>query len=112
MTLAVRGVVELFRLVRREKELHQEILFFSISHNHYTIRCMHIVIDFGGNVAWRESGALQFFCVQALDIVIEDAVQALYQNAFSNRSRTLCRIVGFIWVVTFLTWSMLRLIRA
>jgi hypothetical protein len=28
MTLAVRGIVELFRLVKREKELHQEILAF------------------------------------------------------------------------------------
>ncbi|KAG9229500.1 hypothetical protein BJ875DRAFT_499897 [Amylocarpus encephaloides] len=38
MTLAVRGVVELFRLVKREKELHQEILAFSISHDHRTVR--------------------------------------------------------------------------
>jgi hypothetical protein len=29
MTLAVRGVVELFRIVKREKELHREILAFS-----------------------------------------------------------------------------------
>ena len=34
MTLAVRGIVELFRLVKREKELHREILAFSISHDH------------------------------------------------------------------------------
>jgi hypothetical protein len=38
MTLAVRGVVELFRLVKREKELHREILAFSISHDHQTVR--------------------------------------------------------------------------
>ena len=38
MMLAVRGVVELFRLVKREKELHQEILAFSISHDHQTVR--------------------------------------------------------------------------
>lgn len=38
MTLAVRGVVELFRLVKREKELHREILAFSISHDHATVR--------------------------------------------------------------------------
>jgi hypothetical protein len=38
MTLAVRGVVELFRLVGRENELHQEILAFSISHDHWTVR--------------------------------------------------------------------------
>jgi hypothetical protein len=38
MTIAVRGTVELFRLVKREKELHREILAFSISHDHETVR--------------------------------------------------------------------------
>lgn len=38
MTLAVRGVVELFRLVKREKELHREILAFSFSHDHRSVR--------------------------------------------------------------------------
>ncbi|EXJ79029.1 hypothetical protein A1O3_08530 [Capronia epimyces CBS 606.96] len=38
MTLAVRAVVELFRLVQREKELDREILAFSISHDHQSVR--------------------------------------------------------------------------
>ena len=38
ITLAVRGIVELFRLVKREKELHREILACSISHNHRIVR--------------------------------------------------------------------------
>lgn len=38
MTLAVRGVVELFRLVKREEELHRQILAFSISHDHRSVR--------------------------------------------------------------------------
>ena len=38
MTLAVRGIVELFRLVKREKELHREILAFSVSHDHTAVR--------------------------------------------------------------------------
>ncbi|KAM0127296.1 hypothetical protein ACHAP3_008864 [Botrytis cinerea] len=38
MTIAVRGMIELFRLVKREKELHREILAFSISHDHSTVR--------------------------------------------------------------------------
>lgn len=38
MTLAVRAIVELFRLVNREQELHREILAFSISHDHRTVR--------------------------------------------------------------------------
>lgn len=38
MTLAVRGVVELFRLVKRESELHLQILAFSVSHDHEGVR--------------------------------------------------------------------------
>ncbi|EKG18646.1 hypothetical protein MPH_04119 [Macrophomina phaseolina MS6] len=37
-TLAVRAVVELFRLVKREKEVDREILAFSISHDHRAVR--------------------------------------------------------------------------
>lgn len=37
-TLAVRAVVELFRLVKREKEVDREILAFSVSHDHSSVR--------------------------------------------------------------------------
>lgn len=38
MTVAIRGVVELFRLVKREDQLHRKILAFSISHDNQAIR--------------------------------------------------------------------------
>lgn len=38
MTLAVRGIVELFRLVNRAEELHREVLAFAVSHDHETVR--------------------------------------------------------------------------
>lgn len=38
MTLAVRAIVELFRLAKRENKLHRELLTFSISHDHRTVR--------------------------------------------------------------------------
>ncbi|KAL8696941.1 MAG: hypothetical protein Q9201_007398 [Fulgogasparrea decipioides] len=38
MTVAVRALVELFRSVEREKELDREILAFSISHDHRSVR--------------------------------------------------------------------------
>lgn len=38
MTVAVRGIVELFKAVKREKELDREILAFSISHDHRSVR--------------------------------------------------------------------------
>lgn len=47
MTVAVRGVVELYRAVKREKELHREILAFSISHDNSSVRIYghYVVID-------------------------------------------------------------------
>lgn len=38
MTVAVRALIVLFRSVRREKELNREILAFSISHDHRSVR--------------------------------------------------------------------------
>ncbi|KAI4599609.1 hypothetical protein KJ359_001706 [Pestalotiopsis sp. 9143b] len=38
MTLAARGIVELFRLVKREDEINRQILSFSISHDHRSVR--------------------------------------------------------------------------
>ena len=38
MTVALKGVVELFKGVGREKEIHRQILGFSYSHDHESIR--------------------------------------------------------------------------
>jgi hypothetical protein len=38
ITLAVRSIVKLFRLVKHENELYQEILVFLILYNYQTIR--------------------------------------------------------------------------
>ncbi|KAH6632476.1 hypothetical protein F5144DRAFT_252566 [Chaetomium tenue] len=38
MTLAVRGIVELFRAVKREAEVNRKILAFSVSHDHRSVR--------------------------------------------------------------------------
>ena len=38
MTITIRALVKLFRSVKREKELDQEILTFSISHDHSLVR--------------------------------------------------------------------------
>ena len=47
MTLAVRAVVELFRGVNREDEINREILAFSVSHDHRSVRIYghYAVID-------------------------------------------------------------------
>ena len=67
MTLAVRGVVELFRLVKREKELHQEILAFSVSHDHRGVRIYghYPIIDEGKATFYRHP--IHEFSFTALD---------------------------------------------
>jgi len=67
MTLAVRGVVELFRLVKREKELHREILAFSVSHDHRSVRIYghYAIIDEGKTTIYRHP--IHTFDFTALD---------------------------------------------
>ncbi|OJD13679.1 hypothetical protein ACJ73_09178 [Blastomyces percursus] len=57
MTLSVRGVVKLFRLVKREKELHRQILAFSVSHDHRMVRIYshYPVIDGEKTTYYRHS---------------------------------------------------------
>ena len=38
MTLAVRGIVTLFTLANRQQELHRNVLAFSVSHDHRSVR--------------------------------------------------------------------------
>jgi hypothetical protein len=53
MTLAVRAIVKLFRLVKREQELHQQIMAFSISHDHRSVRIYgHYPVIKGNNIVF------------------------------------------------------------
>ncbi|KAI4152812.1 MAG: hypothetical protein LQ340_002693 [Diploschistes diacapsis] len=55
MSMAVRGIVELFKEVKREDELHRKTLAFSISHNASQVRiCGHYPII--------QKGATTFHC--------------------------------------------------
>lgn len=67
MTMAVRGVVELFRLVNREEELHREILAFSVSHDQHVVRIYghYPVID--GNKTTFYRHPIHDFSITALD---------------------------------------------
>ncbi|KAH8695858.1 hypothetical protein GQ44DRAFT_832556 [Phaeosphaeriaceae sp. PMI808] len=55
MTLAVRAVVELFRLAGREKEADREILAFSVSHDHRSVRTYghYAVVDGSNATSYR-----------------------------------------------------------
>nr|POF00354.1 hypothetical protein CFP56_77328 [Quercus suber] len=65
--IAVRSVVELFRAVRREKELHQEILAFSISHDHCSVRIYGYYAEFEGAETKYYRHTIHKFDFTALD---------------------------------------------
>ena len=67
MTLAVRGIIELFKLVKREKELHRRVLAFSISHDDEIVRIFghYPVIDGDKTTFYRHP--IHIFGITALD---------------------------------------------
>ena len=64
---------------------------------------MHARVDTGGGISMRNSGAVQFFSMQALGIILEDSVQAIYTRFFKGSSGSnvtlLQRAAGHIWVL-------------
>lgn len=66
---------------------------------------MHVVADGGGGMSMAESGALRFFCTQALGIMLEDSVQELYLRMGGRKGSVLAKVVGYVWVLGFLSWS-------
>ena len=70
---------------------------------------LHALAEYGAGLELQKSGTMRFFCTQAIGIMIEDGIQAIYPY-FSRRSnpgsQTLwMRLAGYLWVVSFLVWS-------
>jgi len=68
---------------------------------------LHATIDLAAGIPWHDSGAVRFFCTQALGIWIEEVLNALYIGLWQG-ARPLPRwtgLLGYVWVVLFLSWS-------
>lgn len=68
----------------------------------------HLCCDITQGIPSLESGAMRFFILQALGIMLEDAVSAvlgrLCPRKFRNISSSL-KPLGYVWVATWLMWS-------
>ncbi|KAK6843407.1 hypothetical protein PG987_004267 [Apiospora arundinis] len=67
MTLAVRGIVELFRLVKREEEVNRQVLSFSNSHDHCSVRIYGYYPVINGRETKYYRHAIHKFDFTALD---------------------------------------------
>lgn len=67
ITVAVRALIELYKTVKREKELNRKILAFSVSHDHRSVRIYnyYFVIKEDKTIFYRHS--IHEFSFAALD---------------------------------------------
>ncbi|KAF1357401.1 hypothetical protein EJ07DRAFT_128592 [Lizonia empirigonia] len=94
MTLAVRAVVELFRLVKREKELNREILAFSVSHDHRSVRLYgHYAVVNGPDTTFYRH-PIHEFSFTALDgkekWTAHNFIRSVYDTSMPTHLRRLC----------------------
>ena len=71
---------------------------------------MHWMVDVSGGLSWRRSGAFRFFYTQALGIMLEDALQAIYRHSRGTQRdpgppQRWIRMLGYLWVLIFFAWS-------
>ena len=69
----------------------------------------HFLGDIAQGICGHESGAMHFFCTQALGIMFEDMAQALLRRLVGAKPIAkfgfFTRTVGYIWLVAWLTWT-------
>jgi hypothetical protein len=63
---------------------------------------VHFVSDYAKGLSWEQSGGVRFFCTQALGIMIEDGVQAVYRSASGEKKdgqkdKVWKRVMGWFW---------------
>ena len=71
---------------------------------------LHATIDLSAGIPWHDSGAVNFFCTQALGIWIEEIAAAIFCSVSGisgsgGRNSYWNRLLGYIWVVLFVSWS-------
>ncbi|KAK0822764.1 hypothetical protein LTR73_009061 [Friedmanniomyces endolithicus] len=82
--IAVRAVVELFRAVKREKELHREILAFSISHDRRSVRVYGYYAEIEESGTKYFSHPIQEFSFIALDGREKWTAYRFTKNVYDN----------------------------
>ena len=86
--------------------------YYNIFLTFFISGAIHCLTIFAAGFTLQQScGAFKYFCAQVLGIILEDSVQAVYRWIRGHRRNSQkqpplwARLVGFAWVVLFLTWS-------
>ena len=93
MTVAVRALIELFRSVKREKELDREILAFSISHDYRSVRIYGYYPVIEGDKTTFYRYPIHEFSFTALDGKEKWAAYKFAKNVYDYHSLKLHKII-------------------
>ncbi|KAI9875333.1 MAG: hypothetical protein M1830_008604 [Pleopsidium flavum] len=70
---------------------------------------MHALTDVAEDYGWQASGSIRYFVTQAVGILLEDCVQAIYRSARGmakeQQPELWAKLVGYLWVLLFQFWS-------
>ena len=66
---------------------------------------LHIIEEYGGGVPLNQSGSMRFYCAQALGILLEDTVQAIFLSWAGHQHWRWTRAIGYVWVVLWIGWQ-------
>jgi len=66
---------------------------------------MHLLDDFASGVKFQDSGAMRFFIAQGLGMVIEDIFYKKYRSSTTVIPKNISRVLGYVWVSLYLTWT-------
>ena len=93
MTIAVRALVELFRSVKREKELDREVIAFSISHDDRYVRIYgHYPVIEGDKTTFYRY-AIHDFTFTALEGKEKWTAYKFVKNVYDHHSKRLHKII-------------------
>ena len=93
MTVAVRALTVLFRSVKREKELNREILTFSVSHDHRSVRIYgHYPVIEGDNTTFYRH-PIHTFDFTALDGKEKWTTCKFVKNVYDHHSLKLHKLI-------------------
>ncbi|KAI9044714.1 wax synthase family protein [Aspergillus affinis] len=65
----------------------------------------HSGMDVAFGINWEESGAIWFFMMQAVGILVESAFQHVCRGWIGRLSPVVRRGLGYVWVCIFLLWT-------
>ncbi|KAK4995684.1 hypothetical protein LTR66_004545 [Elasticomyces elasticus] len=98
MTLAVRAIVELFRLVEREKEVDREILAFSFSHDNRTLRIYgHYAVIDGPNTTYYRHPIRDYSFIELDDKekwAAYKSTRIIYDTWMPTHFTRICSVIG------------------